>query len=202
MKKLLVVDCCIRGEVSRTKKLADAFLAALPEGEFAVERLLLGSLDLRPLDTSRYFAREALLNEGKLEDPLFDLARRLAAADLVLVAMPFWDMGIPAILKTYIEHVSISGITFGCDDKGNFGGLCKAKKMILLTTRGMAIPDGSEMEQASPYLKAVCSFFGIGGFEMISAWGTDVLPEEEVARRMDAAASKARALAAVLGTEI
>ena len=30
MKNVLFVDCCIRGEASRTKKLADAFLSALP----------------------------------------------------------------------------------------------------------------------------------------------------------------------------
>ncbi len=196
MKKLLFVDCCLRGDVSRTKKLADAFLAALPEGEYATNRIALGSLGILPLETARYFARETLLDAGKLGDPLFDLARQFADADLVLVAAPFWDMGIPAILKTYIEHVSISGITFGCDDKGNFGGLCKAEKMILLTTRGMEIPDGDRMEQASPYLKAVCAFFGIGGFVLVSAWGLDVVSAEEAERRLNAAREECAALAA------
>ena len=198
MKKLLFVDCCLRGGVSRTKKLADAFLSALPKGEYETERLSLGSLDLRPLDAVRYFAREKLLDEGKLDDPMFSLARQLASADLVLVAAPFWDMGIPAILKTYVEHVSISGVTFGCDEEGNFGGLCRAEKMILLTTRGMEIPDGSEQEQATPYLKAICSFFGIGGFELVSAWGMDVVSPQEADKRLARAEENAKLLARAL----
>ncbi len=198
MKKLLFVDCCIRGEVSRTKRLAEAFLSVLPAGEYEAERLDLGTLPLRPLDRSGYAAREALLSKGDLRDREFALAKQFASADLILVAAPFWDMGIPAALKTYCERVSVSGITFGCDEAGNFTGLCRAEKMILLTTRGMEIPDGSPMEQASPYLKALCRFFGIGGFEMVSAWGMDVASPEEAARRLGVAREAARELALCL----
>lgn len=194
MKKLLFVDCCIRGEVSRTKQLADAFLSALPGG-YATERVDLGTADIFPLDRARYFAREKLLDEGKLGDPLFGYAKQLAAADIVLVAAPFWDMGIPARLKTYLENVSIAGITFSCDEEGNYEGLCRAERMILLTTRGMEIPDGSEMEQATPYLKAICKFFGIGGFETVSAWGMDTQPPAEAEKRLLLAAKNARELA-------
>ena len=38
MKNVLFVDCCIRREASNTKKLAEAFLSALPSG-CAVTRL-------------------------------------------------------------------------------------------------------------------------------------------------------------------
>ena len=38
MKTVLFVDCCIRREASNTKKLAEAFLAALPS-DCAVTRL-------------------------------------------------------------------------------------------------------------------------------------------------------------------
>lgn len=194
MKKLLLIDCCIRGEVSRTRRLAASFLSALP-AEYTVERLDLGELPILPLDRKRYFAREALLDRGKLCDPLFDLAKQFAAADAVLLATPFWDMGIPAQLKTYFENVSIAGIAFSCNETGEFTGLCRAARMILLTTRGMDIPDGSEMEQASPYLKALCTFFGIGGFEMVSAWGMDVEPPAEAEKRLSAAAASAAELA-------
>ncbi len=194
MKKLLFIDCCIRGEASRTRKLAEAFLSALPE-EYDAEWLDLGTADLHPLDRARYFAREKLLDEGKLSDPLFDHAKDLAGADLVLVATPFWDMGIPAMLKTYFENVSIAGITFSCDEKGNYEGLCKAERMVLLTTRGMDIPDGSEMEQATPYLRAICKFFGIGALEVVSAWGMDTEPPAEAEKRLHFAAENAKELA-------
>lgn len=195
MRKLLFIDCCIRGEISRTRRLAEAFLNALPVGEFEVERVDLGTLELFPLDRARYFVRENLLAEDRLGDPLFSLAKQFAAADIVLLAAPFWDMGIPAQLKTYIETVSIAGITFSCDEEGRFSGLCRAERMVYLTTRGMEIADGSEMEQASPYLKAICKFFGIGGLDMVSAWGMDVQPAEEAERRLSLAEEGARELA-------
>ena len=42
MKRLLYVDCCIRGQTSRTRRLAEAFLDALPQG-WAVEPLELAA---------------------------------------------------------------------------------------------------------------------------------------------------------------
>lgn len=194
MKKLLLIDGCIRGEVSRTRRLAEAFLASLPEG-YERERVDLGASSLLPLDRTRYFAREALLTAGELSDPLFDLAKQFAGADLILVAAPFWDMGIPAMLKSYFENVSVSGIAFDCDEAGNYTGLCRAEKMIYLTTRGMEIADGSEMEQATPYLRALCKFFGIDGPETVSAWGLDLQSPEEAERRLKEAEAAARELA-------
>ena len=45
MKNVLFVDCCIRREASNTKKLAEAFLSALPS-DCAVTRLDLMAEDL------------------------------------------------------------------------------------------------------------------------------------------------------------
>lgn len=198
MKQLLFVDCCIRGELSRTRELAEAFFAALPKGEYEVERLDLNAVRPQPLDRAAYLRREELLAEGKTDDEMFALSRQFAAADLVIVASPFWDMGIPALLKSYFERVSVSGIAFSADEEGNFAGLCRAEKMICFMTRGMDIPDGSESEQASPYLKALCRFFGIGGFEMVSVWGTDTSSPEEVARRL----AEGKKVAAELGAAV
>ena len=33
-------------------------------------------------------------------------------ADAILIAAPFYDLSIPALLKVYIENVSVDGITF------------------------------------------------------------------------------------------
>lgn len=42
---------------------------------------------------------------------MFDVAKQFARTDMVVVAAPFWDMGIPAKLKIYFENVSVSDIT-------------------------------------------------------------------------------------------
>ncbi len=174
MKKILFIDGCIRGEQSRTKIIADAFFAELScKCKFDLQTVVLDKTDILPLGKKEYERRENLLAQNRLDDPTFDLAKQFAAADIIVVAAPFWDMGIPAKLKTYFEHVSVSGFTFKCTEEG-CKGLCSAKKMAYITTRGMQIEDGSVMEQASPYLFALTKFFGIGGFDTVSAYGLDV----------------------------
>ena len=75
-------------------------------------------------------------------------------ADRIVIAAPFWDMSIPTALKVFFELCSIFNVTFSSDDKTCFGK-CRAEKMLYITTRGMDIPTGDVLEQATPYLKAL-----------------------------------------------
>lgn len=190
MKKVLFSDGCIRGNISRTARLARAFFSAL--GGYETERIDLESLPILPLGRELLEKRNGLTERGEYGDPLFDLAKQFAAADLIVIAAPFWDMGIPAKLKTYFEHVSVSGVAF---DGETCKGKCRAERMVYLTTRGLDIPDGDEQEQATPYLKALCRFFGIGAFDSVSAFGLDVISEEECERRLSLAEKEAKELA-------
>lgn len=200
MKRLLYIDCCIRGDYSRTKIIADAFLQELRKKNiFSLETVVLNDIDINSLDRSHYELREQLLAEGKTDDSLFNLAKQFAEADEIVVSAPFWDMGIPAKLKIYFENVSVSGFTFAYDGV-EFSGLCRARRMTYITTRGMDIEDSSVMEQASPYLYALTKFFGIDSFEMISAYGLDVRPDE--ADHMVAnAVSRAKMLAKTIAAQ-
>ena len=51
MRKLLLIDCCIRKEQSQTKRLMEAFLHAAP-ADCAVERLVLKKISRRSRATS------------------------------------------------------------------------------------------------------------------------------------------------------
>lgn len=195
MKQALYIDCCIRGEASRTRKLAEAFFAALPE-VWQVTTVNLMKEDLRPLTGEFFDRREALLKAGKTDDARFDRARELAAADLIVIAAPFWDMSFPALLKVYIENVSVEGITFRSTAEG-LKGLCAAERCVFLTTRGGAYPDGDPLEQAVPYLRAIQMFFGIGALTCVAADGLDlddVDPEALLADACEEAAALARTL--------
>ena len=124
-----------------------------------------------------------------------DYARQFAGADVVVVAAPFWDLSFPAILKVYIENVSVEGITFRTAEDG-LHGLCKGSDLILLTTRG-GYYDGTSLEQGSRYLEALKDFFGFGAYTCVAAEGLDaagVDPEPLVT----AAEARAKTLAAGL----
>ncbi len=190
MKHALFVDCCIRGETSRTARLARAFFSAL-EG-YEISRVDVEAADILPLGRETLEKRNTMIEAGDYDAPMFDLAKQFSAADMVVVAAPFWDMGIPAKLKTYFEHVSVAGLAF---DGATCAGMCRAERMVYLTTRGLEIADGDEQEQATPYLKALCRFFGIGEFQSVSCYGLDMVSEEEGEVRLALAEHEAQALA-------
>lgn len=170
MKNVLVVDCCIRRE-GRTRELMEAFIAALPEG-CQVTRLRLEEENLSCLTGAFFEAREALLAQGKLDHPRFRYAHQFAQADEIVVAAPFWDLSFPALLKVYIEQISVDGITFH-SEHGGLKGMCRAENLVYLTTRG-GIYTGDPMEMGSRYMDAMHSFFGIKKYTCIAADAMDM----------------------------
>ena len=190
-KTLLYLDCCIREELSRTRELGEAFLQAVSP-EWEVTRLELMAEPLLPFNGAFFRQREALLEKGELDHPRFRYAHQFAAADAVVIAAPFWDLSFPALLKVYIENVSVDGITFYCDAAG-LHGKCRGEKLLFLTTRGGSY-EGSAQEMGSRYLEALRDFFGFGSYTCVAADGLDEDPAKTRAI-LEEAKGRARALA-------
>lgn len=156
MENLLFINACVRGERSRTLKLArrflDAYRAAHPD-TVITERDLCAAR-LQPQYPEVLAERDALWSAGKLEQPMFEPAWQFAAADKLVIAAPFWDMSFPAILKIYLERISVTDLTFGYSEEGAMVGLCRASKLLYITTRGGNYA-GTPMETATPVLKAL-----------------------------------------------
>lgn len=91
----------------------------------------------------------------------------------------------PRILKCFFEHTSLYGITF-TDNGRTCTGLCKAPKVLFVTTRGMDIPTGDPHEHATPYLRALGSLWGFGELTTISAWNMDYSSAEEIEAKISA----------------
>ena len=174
MTRALYIDCCIRGEQSRTKKLAEAFLAAYGAREdVSIERLTLMEEPLIPFSNGFFWQREQLLERGELDHPRFRYAHQFQQAERIIIAAPFWDLSFPALLKVYIENLCVQGITFDCNEQNGCFGVCRAEKMLFLTTRGGAM-EGSPMDNGTKYLGDMAKFFGIPAFDHIAADGLDM----------------------------
>ena len=174
MTDVLYIDCCIRGEQSRTRKLAEAFLAELKKrDDVSIERLTLMDEPIIPFSNGFFWQRERLLEQGELNHPRFRYAHRFQRADRVVIAAPFWDLSFPALLKVYIENLCVQGITFDCDEKNGCYGVCRAEKMLFLTTRGGAM-EGRPNENGTKYLSDMAQFFGVPSFEAIAADALDM----------------------------
>ena len=193
--KLLFVDCCIsqRGENSRTKKLADTFLAAFREKhpEAEIETVLPETLlALRPFDAEMLNERDALASVGAWDAPVFSLARQVRGVDGIVVAAPFWDLSFPAALRTYIEYISANGLTYHYDETGCHGD-CMARQLVYLTS-------GGDVERKDSvgvsYWRQLSAMFGIPRFDYVFAGGLDAAPEK-APEILDSACALARRLA-------
>lgn len=174
MTNALYIDCCIRGEQSRTKRLAEAFLAAYgARADVNLTRLTLMDEPLVPLSNGFFWQREQLLEQGDLDHPRFRYAHQFQQAERIIIAAPFWDLSFPALLKVYIENLCVQGITFDCSETGGCFGTCRAEKMLFLTTRGGSM-EGNPMDNGTKYLGDMATFFGIQAFEHVAADGLDM----------------------------
>ncbi len=181
MQKLLYIDSCIRGELSRTKRIATPIIEKLSE-RYEVETIVINDLELNPVQADENRRRA----NGIVSDEALCWANKIKNADRIVIAAPFWDMSIPAALKTFFELCSLFHVTFDSDDKTCYG-LCKAENLLFITTRGMAIKTGDPLEQATPYIKALSWLWGIKGFEVVARENFDYLPQEEIEKEIAAA---------------
>ena len=173
-KKILFIDACVRGkEISRTYKLCEYALKELKlkYKEVDIHTLTLEEENIAPLNKETLDERERLLKEGKTDGPLFKYAKEFAEADYILVGAPFWDLSFPAVLKAYMETVSICGITFYYKDPDCIG-MGKAEKMLYISTVGGYY---GKNHLGAEYMKALGEMLGVKSFDFVAAQGLDVM---------------------------
>ncbi len=173
MKKIIYINSTIRNEKeSRTFKLANLCLEGIKD-KVGIEEINISELNLLPYTQDN----NPLYNP--IEERFFEYSRKIANSDGVIIAAPFWDMSFPALLKVFLEKLSLMDIMFK-DDGKTCVGIAKCPFMFYITTRGMDIPDGSHLEQASTYLKALCELWGIKNFDYVSIHNCDYIGENKV----------------------
>ena len=167
--KILVVDACMRGEMSRTRRLYESLLDD-QANDHEVEILKLAEEELMPLSGEDTEIRAELVNAGAFDHSMFDYANQFKNADCIIIAAPYWDLSFPSVLKVYFEHISVTGITFGYEG-ADCVGYCKAKKLIYLSTCGGFL-QGEHL--GASYVKALGGMFGIREFEEFAVEGLDI----------------------------
>ena len=152
------------------------------DGEKYIGRLSLHTLDLSlpvisELDSEKLELRDSLVANKDFLNEEFSYANQFAQADEIVIAAPYWDLSFPSLLKAYLEAISINGITFQYNEKGVPKGLCRAKRVIYITTAGGFIGD---LNLGYDYVKAF--FERILGIkealffkaEALDVYGTDI----------------------------
>ncbi len=85
-----------------------------------------------------------------------------------------------------LDGLSLFNITF-TSNQTECAGLCKAKKVLYITTRGMNIKTGDPLEQATPYIKALSKLWGLGELYVVSAQNMDYSSQNEIDCKIETA---------------
>ena len=166
---ILFVNGCVRPN-SRTMKLATAVLSAL---DGTVTEINLEKDHILPLTADSLCQRDSLLHDENYAAPSLRYANMFAAADLIVLAAPYWDLSFPAAIKAFLEAVTVTGITFRYTPEGFPEGLCRAKKLIYVTTAGGPIMN---YNLGYDYIKALAQlYYGIPNTICIKAENLDIV---------------------------
>jgi FMN-dependent NADH-azoreductase len=176
MPTLLFINACVRGQDSRTLALAEQLLMRIKEENskdmaFKIEEIRLSTENLLPLNYERLTRRDELMAAGMSDDTMFDYANAIAAADMIVIAAPYWNMSFPASLKIFFELASVEGITFTYGEDGTPIGLSQANDMYYVTTSGGYIGD---CNFGFEYVNALCRLYGVQNTHFVSAQGLDM----------------------------
>lgn len=169
MGTILFVNACIRPQ-SRTHELAQHVLSKL---DGPVEELRLYDEAVAPLDMDGMQKRDAAVRAGDLSAPILRYANQFARADTIVVAAPYWDLLFPAVVRSYFEAVTVTGVTFRYTPEGFPAGLCSAKRLIYVTTAGGPI---LSYNFGFDYVKALSQlYYGIPEVTCFTAENLDIV---------------------------
>lgn len=171
---LLFVDATLQKETeSRTYRICEAYMDVWKKNhaKYDIRHLVLNDEELKPLLLGDIKEREALVAAGDISHPALAYAAEFAEADYILIGAPYWELSFPAVLKLYIERVSVCGITFEYVADGA-QGLCKAQELVYITSSGGYF---NQYDLGTEYVKGMCeSLWGIEHFRTVAAQGLDI----------------------------
>jgi FMN-dependent NADH-azoreductase len=181
-RQILVISASPRGSVSASRTAAQTLEARLrrefPDAKFVYRDLAekplphLDSSVLKAIASRNLKEVEENREAGRLSDALTE---ELLAADLLVIATPTWNFGIPSLLKAWIDLVVRPGKTFRYAEAG-VEGLAVGKRAILVIASGGVFSDGpwKAWDYVEPYLRQVLKFIGIENVQTVRVEGLNI----------------------------
>ena len=171
MSKLLFVNACSNAK-SYTHQIASVFIDEYIKNNKDDEIITINLYEenMKFLDADLINERLRLEYKDNKDNEVFKMVNDFFSADKIVIAAPFWNLSIPAILHAYLEHISVENVTYKLSQKGTVG-LCQGKKIVHIVTRGMY---SNKIEYGDSYLRAFFATLGIKDFRTIALEGTDI----------------------------
>ncbi|WP_428229383.1 FMN-dependent NADH-azoreductase [Flavobacterium sp.] len=178
--KILNIVTSTKGDTSFSNQLSNAILEKLKTeySETQVQTLDLSKTPFpyltdshinavyTPADQHTETQKQILKNSDEATKDLLE-------ADIIVIGVPLYNFGIPAVLKGWIDQVARAGKTFSYDENGP-KGLLTNKKVFLSIASGAIFSEGpyKSYDFSEPYLRTVLGFLGITDVTTFRVEGT------------------------------
>ncbi|MBB6271051.1 FMN-dependent NADH-azoreductase [Pedobacter cryoconitis] len=182
MKHILHLKSSIQGNESYSIKLGQAIVEKIQDKYpgSALEELNLVDIEiphLTPAVLRTFFIPENQLTEEDQKSIRFsdELVKQLLAADIIVIGAPLINYTIPTVLKSWIDHITRAGITFGYGENGPVGKVMGKKVYVAMCSGGVySQGPGQTNDFVAPYLKAFLGFLGMTDLTVFRAEGLKV----------------------------
>lgn len=188
--RALLVTSSVLGENGQSIALANHFQsrAAAREGIDVTKRDVIADalphLDIAELGAWQTPADERSDEQKALAARSDELLAELRANDVLVLAVPMYNLGIPSQLKAWFDRVLRAGETFRYTENGP-QGLVEGKRVIILAARG-GMYAGSDMDSQTPHLKSMLGLMGITDVDVVYAEGLNMGEEQRAAAQKEA----------------
>jgi len=177
----LIVTYTPRQEGSKTQELVDTFTHSI-QGKTDVQMLNLLQDRPEPFDEvtamtygmRNYMGIELDAEQTKSLAKFDRFATQFKNADVVVLAFPMYNFGMPGLVKTYMDMVMLKGESWDVTD-GNFVGLMGGKKILtIFTSQGVYNDEigNDNWNNIKHYMNIVHPFLGFDTSAIISAQNT------------------------------
>lgn len=178
MTRALVITSSILAENGQSNVLANHFVEqanARDNVELTQRDVVKNSLphlDISELGAWQVAAEERNAEQASLAKHSDELLAELRANDVLVLAVPMYNLGIPSQLKAWFDRVLRAGETFRYTENGP-QGLVEGKRAIILAARGGQYA-GTEFDSQTPHLKSMLGLMGITDVSVVYAEGLNM----------------------------
>lgn len=173
-------------EESVSKQLAAAFFAKLIELKPEAELVNVNLYDEKPpfysyelYKAAWYPVFDESYEPAKVELMAKNYAEKQAElfndADVLVLTMPMWNYGVPAIMKAWIDQILCPGLTFTISKEDGIKPLHKIKSIVLLVASGGVYKENDDRDALTRQVRHAFDFIGIDDIEIVWAEGQNPL---------------------------
>ncbi len=197
MQKLLQLKTSLFADQGQSSQLSDAFVAAWqaarPGAEVTVRDFAVDAVPhLDGAGFQAFLTKPEERSAGQHAKVAYSdaLIAELQAADVLVIGLPMYNLGVPSMLKAWIDHVARAGVTFRYTASGP-QGLLSGKKAYVFATRGGRYA-GTAFDTQTDFVRNFLGFIGIAEVEFVYAEGLNMGDESKTAGLAAAHAELAR----------